>query len=94
MASARVSQYFTPYSLATQVEYRLVLPWRFGFAAFGGIGGTITGTNQLYGAERFLPGGGAGLRFQLSKKEHVNLRADVGTGRDGHTFSMGITEAF
>jgi len=87
-------RYFTQYSLATQVEYRLELPWRFGFVAFGGIGGAIPGSNQVYGAERFLPSGGAGLRFQLSKQYHLNLRADVAQGRDGHTFALGVGEAF
>ena len=42
----------------------------------------------------FLPAGGGGLRFELSKKYHVNLRADIAQGRDGHTFGMGVGEAF
>jgi hypothetical protein len=80
--------------VATQLEYRLVLPKRFGFVAFGGVGGTIPGGAQLYGEQKFLPSGGGGLRFLLSKKYHVNLRADIGQGRDGHTFSMAVGEAF
>jgi hypothetical protein len=87
-------QYFTRYMLATQIEYRLVLPKRFGLVAFGGIGEVIPGESQLYGKQKFLPSGGAGVRFQLSKKYHVNLRVDIAQGRDGHTFGMGIGEAF
>lgn len=90
-------QYFTRYALATQLEYRLVLPWRFGLVAFGGVGGTIPGGSQLLQrvqAGHFLPSGGGGLRFELSKKYHVNLRADIAQGRDGHTFGMGVGEAF
>lgn len=90
-------KYFTRYSLATQVEYRLVLPKRFGMVAFGGVGGVIPAGNQLLQrlqSSRFLPGGGAGLRFELSKKYHVNLRADIAQGADGHTFGMGVGEAF
>lgn len=87
-------QYFTQYSMATQAEYRLVLPKRFGLVAFGGLGGVIPGPNQLFGAQRFLPGVGGGLRFELSKSHHVNLRADIAQGRDGHTFGLGIGEAF
>jgi len=30
----------------------------------------------------------------LSKKYNVNLRADIAQGKSGHTFSMGIGEAF
>jgi surface antigen Omp85-like protein len=87
-------QYFTRYMLATQLEYRLVLPKRFGLVAFGGVGEVIPGGGQLYGQQKFLPSGGGGLRFQLSKKFHVNLRADIAQGRDGHTFGMGVGEAF
>jgi hypothetical protein len=90
-------RYFTRYSLATQLEYRLVLPKRFGLVAFGGLGGTIPGGSQLLQrvqTSHFLPAGGGGLRFQLSKKYHVNLRADIAQGRDGHTFGMGVGEAF
>jgi outer membrane protein assembly factor BamA len=87
-------QYFTRYALATQAEYRLVLPKRFGLVAFGGVGEVIPGEGQLFGKQRFLPSVGGGLRFQLSKKYHVNLRIDIAQGRDGHTFGMGIGEAF
>jgi hypothetical protein len=90
-------KYFTRYTLATQLEYRLVLPKRFGLVAFGGLGGVIPAGNQplqKVESSHFLPGGGGGLRFELSKKYHVNLRADIAQGRDGHTFAMGVGEAF
>jgi hypothetical protein len=87
-------QYFTRYMVATQLEYRLVLPKRLGVAVFGGAGEVIPGNGQLYGVQKFLPSGGAGLRFQLSKKYHLNLRADIAQGRDGHTFGLGVGEAF
>src|SRR5271168_4481165 len=90
-------KYFTRYSLATQLEYRLVLPKRFGLVVFGGLGGVIpAGSQPLQVAQsaKFLPAGGGGLRFELSKKYHVNLRADIAQGRDGHTFGMGVGEAF
>ena len=90
-------RYFTRYMLATQLEYRLVLPKRFGLVGFGGVGGVIPGGSQLLQrvqSSHFLPAGGGGLRFELSKKYHVNLRADIARGRDGHTFGMGVGEAF
>jgi outer membrane protein assembly factor BamA len=90
-------RYFTRYSLATQLEYRLVLPKRFGLVAFGGVGETIPGGSQLLQraqSSHFLPSGGGGLRFELNKKYHVNLRADIAQGRDGHTFGLGVGEAF
>jgi|SRR5271154_3093911 len=90
-------QYFTRYSLATQLEYRLVLPKRFGLVVFGGLGGVIPGgaqVAQMIQTSHFLPAGGGGLRFELSKKYHVNLRADIAQGVNGHTFGMGVGEAF
>jgi hypothetical protein len=89
--------YFTRYSMATQAEYRLVLPWRFGLVVFGGLGGVIPAGNQLLQQQQnshFLPSGGGGLRFELSKKYHVNLRADIAQGLNGHTFGLGVGEAF
>jgi hypothetical protein len=87
-------QYFTKYMVATQLEYRLTLPKRFGLVAFGGIGEVIPGEDKIYGSQHFLPAGGVGLRFTLDKKNHVNLRADIAQGEDGHTFSLSIGEAF
>jgi Omp85 superfamily domain len=90
-------RYFTRYMLATQFEYRLALPKRFGLVGFGGVGETVPGGSQLFQRlqnSHFLPGGGGGLRFQLDKKNHVNLRADIAQGRDGHTFGLGVGEAF
>ena len=87
-------RYFDRYMMATQAEYRLVLPMRLGVVAFGGIGGVRAGDSQLLQSQHFLPAGGVGLRFDLSPKYHVNLRADIARGTDGHTFSLGILEAF
>ena len=87
-------KYFTRYLVATQLEFRQVLPKGFGAVAFGGLGEAIPGGTQLYGSRKFLPAGGAGLRYQLSRKYHVNLRADYSVGRDDHAFILGIGEAF
>jgi Omp85 superfamily domain len=90
-------KYFTRETASTQLEYRLVLPKRFGLVVFGGLGGTIPGGSQplqRVQSGHFLPSGGGGLRFALSQKYHVNLRADIAQGRDGHTFGMGVGEAF
>jgi hypothetical protein len=87
-------QYFDRYMAATQVEYRLTLPKRFGVVAFGGLGGVHAGDTQLLQSDHFLPDIGAGVRFEVSKKYHVNMRADYGLGTNGHTFGLGILEAF
>ena len=67
-------QYFDRYMAATQLEYRLVLPKRFGVVAFGGIGGVRAGDTQLLQSSHFLPGIGAGVRFtgqQEISREHA-----------------------
>lgn len=88
-------RYFDRYLMASQLEYRLSLPMRLGLVAFGGIGGVVPGDEQfLIRKSFFLPSAGGGLRFDLSKKYHVNLRADIGFGKDGHTFGLGVGEAF
>jgi len=87
-------RYLSRYMVATQLEYRLGLPMRFGIAAFGGVGGVVPGGNQNFRRKNFLPSGGAGGRFQLSKKYGLNLRVDYAQGKDKHTWSIGVGEAF
>jgi len=77
----------------TQLEYRLPYPrgsalwgWRLGRSSAGG--------NQLFRTKNFLPGGGGGVRFELSKKHHVNLRIDFAQGKDSHTWSVGVGGGF
>jgi hypothetical protein len=87
-------RYLHRYMAATQLEYRLSLPRRFGLVAFGGLGEVVPGGNQSFRTEHFLPAGGGGARFVLSKRYHVNLRVDVAEGMNGHTWSVGVGEAF
>jgi len=87
-------RYLDRYMIATQLEYRLQLPLRFGVVGFGGIGGVAPGARQFFQSSEFLPAGGGGVRFMLSSTYHVNLRADFAAGRGDHTFSLGLSEAF
>ena len=87
-------RYLDRYMAATQLEYRLTLPKRFGLVGFGGLGGVVPGGNQPFRTKNFLPGGGGGARFELNKKYHVNLRVDFAQGKDTHTWSIGVGEAF
>jgi len=86
-------RYLDRYMFATQLEYRLDLRWRLGLVAFGGFGGVAPGAGQ-FRTNQFLPGGGTGIRFLLSKRYHVNLRTDFAWGKDNFTWSMGVGEAF
>jgi hypothetical protein len=87
-------RYLDRFMLATQLEYRLVLPWRFGIVGFGGIGAVAPGGEQLFRSNQTLPAGGTGIRYMLSKDYHVNLRTDFGWGKDNFTWSVGVGEAF
>lgn len=87
-------RYLDRYMFATQLEYRLSLPKRFGVVGFGGIGEVVPGGDQAFRINNLLPAGGGGLRFQLSKAYRVNLRADAARGKDTWTWSMGVGEAF
>ena len=87
-------RYLDRYMFATQLEYRLSLPKRFGIVGFGGVGEVFPGSTQIFSVNNVLPAGGGGARFQLSKTYRVNLRADFARGKDNWTWSMGVGEAF
>jgi len=78
---------------ATQAEYRRELKGRLGVVAFGGIGGIANRWNA-FRSDELLPAAGAGMRFKLDKKNHINYRIDFAVGREGHTLSIGVGEAF
>ena len=78
---------------ATQAEYRLELKKRLGLVAFAGVGGVAKRWNE-FRSDQLLPAAGAGLRFTLDKKDHINYRIDWAVGRAGHTLTIGIGEAF
>jgi hypothetical protein len=87
-------QYLDRHMYATQLEYRLSLPWRLGLAAFAGVGEVVPGPTQILRSNQLLPAAGGGPRFVLSSKYHVNLRTDFAWGKDSWTWSMGVGEAF
>jgi len=87
-------RYIDRYMFATQLEYRLSLPKRFGLVGFGGVGEVVPGGSQGFRINKFLPAGGGGVRFQVSKIYGVNVRADFARGKDTWTWSMGVGEAF
>ncbi|HYJ48079.1 MAG TPA: BamA/TamA family outer membrane protein [Pyrinomonadaceae bacterium] len=78
---------------AGQAEYRVDWRKRFGFTAFGGVGGVARDWRD-FRTDGLLPGAGVGLRFKLDKKNHINYRIDLGFGREGRTVSIGVGEAF
>lgn len=86
-------RYRDRFTWAFQGEFRQKLFGKFGAVAFGGVGGVAPSADQI-GDSKVLPSVGAGLRYQASKSNNVNLRLDFAAGIDGHAVYFGIGEAF
>jgi hypothetical protein len=78
---------------ATQGEYRKTLGRYFGFVLFGGVGEVASAWDSFTWAD-LLPAGGTGIRFNLSRKQRINMRADVAYGQNGWSWNFAIGEAF
>ena len=79
--------------IATQAEWRWQAAGRLGVAVFGGIGKV---GQPLPGFEQagWLPAGGVGLRWQVTRRNRLNFRVDYGRGRDDETLTVSVGEAF
>jgi hypothetical protein len=79
--------------LAGQAEYRFPLFWRFSGVAHAGLGQVARNAAGLgFRVPEWAVGGGA--RVMLNTDERLNLRADVGFGRESYGFYVGINEVF
>jgi hypothetical protein len=88
-----VGQYIDRVMIAAQAEYRLELPYRLGAALFFGAGEVAHRFSDLR-SDALKPGGGVGLRFRLTKQNHINLRVDYAWGINSKGLYLGVTEAF
>jgi outer membrane translocation and assembly module TamA len=89
----QAGQYRDHRMLAAQVEYRRELFWRLGATAFVGTGAASKMFSDLQASD-WIPGTGLGLRLELAKRNHINLRADYAWGENSHAFYVGVGEAF
>jgi hypothetical protein len=64
-------------ALSVQADYAVPLFWRFGVGVFGG-GGQVAPRPGDLAWSRFVPAGGAGLRFTVDRADRVFLRLDRG----------------
>lgn len=78
---------------AIQGEYRFPLFWRIGGSAFAGIGQVAHSINK-FTIPDFHPAYGLGIRINIDKEQHINLRADAAYCEDGWQFYFNIKEAF
>lgn len=86
-------QYRDRMMLAAQAEYRVELPWRFGLAAFAGVGEVFRAFDDL-NTKDLLPSAGAGVRYTIATKNHINLRLDFAWGKDSNGIYFSVGEAF
>jgi outer membrane protein assembly factor BamA len=89
-----IGQFIDRVLLATQAEYRLSLPGRFGFVAFAGVGEVARSFGDL-NSDDLLPSAGIGVRFLVAKENRINFRVDYAWGKDGSDgLYIGVGEAF
>ncbi|HBK88587.1 MAG: BamA/TamA family outer membrane protein [Cyclobacteriaceae bacterium] len=79
--------------VAFQAEYRVPIYKFFGMAFFGSTGMVAPQLEKISPAQ-FKVAGGAGFRFQVDKKERVNIRFDMGFGSGQTGYYLTIGEAF
>ncbi len=79
--------------LLLQTEYRQHLFWRIGMVGFASVG-RVFETFNMDLAKDWHTAAGVGLRFQLSKNEHTNIRLDYSVGKDSQGFYVYFAEAF
>jgi outer membrane protein assembly factor BamA len=78
---------------AIQAAYRVKLFWRFGAVAFVGVG-DVAGRVSNYKIKDIKPSYGAGLRYMMDEEEKLNLRVDLGFGKNAFGVYFSIEEAF
>ncbi len=79
--------------VTSQVEYRQYFWKRLGFVVFAAAGNVAEQFKELRFRETNISAG-AGLRLLFNKAEKVNLRVDVGIGRETSGVYFGLEEAF
>ena len=78
---------------AMQAEWRRILWRRIGGTVFFGVG-EVAPDGRSFAWASILPSGGLGLRYNLLKQGHLNLRTDFAYSNTGFSWSMGIGEVF
>ncbi|MVM30936.1 BamA/TamA family outer membrane protein [Spirosoma sp. HMF4905] len=80
-------------ALAFQAEVRQRLLGRLGGTVFASAG-NVANVLREFSPLEWKVAGGAGLRYLISRKEHLNLRFDVAVGQQTHGIYVNISEAF
>lgn len=76
-----------------QAEYRVPIWKRLGGVIFANGGGVYQNTEDI-NLNNFLPAAGIGLRYEIDKNQKINIRFDVGFGKNSVEFYFTFKEAF
>lgn len=79
--------------IASQIEWRIPIWWRFGAVLFFGVGKVQHEMMEFFFRD-LKYAGGFGVRFQLSKDKKINFRFDMGFTPEGFNFYFNVLEAF
>jgi hypothetical protein len=79
--------------LAAQAEYRRAMIGRVTGVVFVGVGAVAASPGKL-ALPGLLSSIGTGLRFRIDSEEKINLRLDLGVGRNAAGVYIGVGEAF
>ena len=79
--------------LSWQIEYRKMFWWRLGAVAFWGVGDVAKKFNDLHLPE-LKYSYGFGLRYAFDEKENLNVRMDIGFGKNTSGVYFSLEEAF
>ena len=86
-------RYTERHLLATQVEWRQKLSYRWGVVGFAGIG-TVASSIDHFNLDYIRPSLGVGVRFLIDAEENLNLRLDYGIGNEKNNYYFKIAESF
>ncbi|MDH4044165.1 MAG: outer membrane protein assembly factor [Gemmatimonadota bacterium] len=80
--------------IMAQAEYRQMVWWRLGFAAFAGVGDVFGSDSSEFRIKNLKWSLGGGLRVAFNQAEKVNLRVDFGFGKKTSGVYFQLEEAF
>lgn len=86
-------RYRDRYMTTVQGEVRAHTTGRLGATVFGGFGQVASSGKDIFSAAALFAGG-AGLRYQLTRRYPMHLRLDYAWGRDGGLLYFSVSEAF
>lgn len=79
--------------LTWQLEFRKMIAWRLGAVAFVGMGDVANKLSQ-FNLSQFKYSYGFGFRYAFDEKENLNIRMDIGFGRNTTGVYFALEEAF